>query len=81
MKRQGLIFQLDASDVESAVMQFVCACHPDVAAGYTISVYNQSSCTAIAFDGNAGCGILEPEDVSQNTNEVGEQQATGKVSQ
>lgn len=67
MKRQGKIFLLDKSDVESAVMQFICSCHPDVAVGHTISVYNQSGCSAIADDGSRGCGILEPEESAQES--------------
>ena len=53
-------FVLDKHDVESAVMQFVCACHPNVATGHTISVYGQSEVVAIAFDRNKW-GIQEPK--------------------
>jgi len=59
MKRFKNCFILDESDVESAVLQFICSCHPDVAVDHIISVYNHSGCTAVAFDGNRGCDILE----------------------
>lgn len=52
MERNGNVFKLDKSDVESAVMQFVCSCHPDVAVGKIINVYNQSECIAVVSDEN-----------------------------
>jgi hypothetical protein len=68
MKRQELIFQLDKEDVEKAIMQFICACHPDVATGHTISVYHAGACVAIAHNEYKGCGILEPEDTPIESN-------------
>jgi hypothetical protein len=47
MLRDGDLFMLSASDVESAVMQFICACHPDTAVGYVINVSDAHSCQAV----------------------------------
>jgi hypothetical protein len=44
MKRDGLKIALDASDVESAVRQFVCACYPDLAVGYAVEVIGSQPC-------------------------------------
>jgi hypothetical protein len=30
--------ELEASDVESAIRHFICACHPELASGYVIEV-------------------------------------------
>jgi hypothetical protein len=30
-------FKLDTRDVESAIRQFICTCHPEVAKGYVIN--------------------------------------------
>ena len=49
MLRKGNLFQLDDNDVESAVRQFVCSCHPDVATGHTVEVWGHKSCVAAAI--------------------------------
>lgn len=38
VKKDGIktLFKLDASDIESAIRQFICTCHPEYNEGYTI---------------------------------------------
>ncbi len=32
-----VIFTLNDSDIESAIRQFICSCHPDMATGYVVN--------------------------------------------
>lgn len=59
MIRNGNNFILDSSDVESAVMQFICSCYPDVSIDHVISVYNQSGCVAVACNSKTAPQIIE----------------------
>jgi hypothetical protein len=47
--KKGARISLTASDVDSAVMQFICACHPEFARGYSISTLDAQAATAEAI--------------------------------
>ena len=43
--KTGAEISLTANDVDSAVMQFVCTCHPEFARGYNINTLNAAPLT------------------------------------
>ena len=47
--KTGAEISLTAKDVDSAVMQFVCSCHPEFARGYSISTLNTGTLTVEAL--------------------------------
>ena len=47
--KKGAKISLTANDVDSAVMQFICSCHPEFARGYSINTLDAQPATAEAI--------------------------------
>ena len=61
--KTGAEISLTANDVDSAVMQFVCSCHPEFSRGYSINTLNTGPLTVEA--------LLAQVRTTEETNDIG----------